>query len=429
MFKKLQINLTLICTIITSVILVLTSTIALRFFQKNLYTTEYNTFTNNAASCYSYIQSQETLSLQWLTQSEYNGNYSMYIAEKNTPLKITEFHTEKEYTQLVDKCIKIGKTKYSFDIKDTEINPNIYTSIDFTTSFKNEKYFISLGVVPKGESYVSVVLMHPLDNYYKQLYRQIVFYILIDFVAIILLSIFSYLFSKKAISPIVDSKKRQDRFIAAASHELRSPLAVILSSASALKKTKTKEESSRFIDTINAEGNRMSNLINDMLLLASANAKSWSINLNEEEIDTIVIDSYEYFELMAKEKSITFKLNIEDTSFPRYICDKERIIQVLSILINNAFNYCPKNGKVILKLQLTSSYIEILVIDNGIGISDSDKTHIFEPFYRADNSRNSKNNFGLGLSIAYEIIKLHKGDLSVSDTIGGGTTFSIKLFL
>ena len=429
MFKKLQVNLTLICTIITSVILVLTSTIALRFFQMNLYTTEYNTFTNNAASCYSYIQSEETLSLQWFTQSEYNGNYSMYIAENNIPLKITEFHTDEEYTQLVDKCVKIGKNKYSFDVKNTEINPNIYTSIDFTTKFKDEKYIISLGVVPKDDSYVSVVLMHPLNNYYKQLYRQIIFYILIDFVAIILLTIFSYLFSKKAIAPIVDSKKRQDKFIAAASHELRSPLAVILSSASALKKTKTKEENYRFIETINAEGNRMSNLINDMLLLASANAKSWSINLNEEEIDTIVIDCYEYFEIIAKEKSIKFKLYIEDTSFPRYICDKERIIQILSILINNAFTYCKNNGMVALKLQLTNDYIEILVIDNGIGISDDYKAHIFEPFYRVDSSRNSKNNFGLGLSIAYEIIKLHKGHLSVSDTVGGGTTFSIKLFL
>ncbi len=429
MFKKLQINLTLICTIITSIILVLTSTIALSFFQKNLYTTDYNTFTNNAASCYSYIQAQETLSLQWLTQSEFNGNYTMYISENNTPLKITEFHTDKNYKKLVDKCIKIGKEKYSFDINDTELNLKIYTSIDFTTVFKNQKFFISLGLIPKNDSYISVVLMHPLDNYYKQLHRQIIFYILIDFFAIILLTIFAYLFSKKAIAPIIDSKKRQDRFIAAASHELRSPLAVILSSASALKKTKTLEESNRFIQTINSEGNRMSNLINDMLLLASANANSWSINLNEEEIDTIVIDSYEYFEIMAKEKSINFVLDIEDTIFPRYICDKERLIQVLSILINNAFNYCKVNGTVTLKLQLTNTYIEILVIDNGIGISDTDKIHIFEPFYRVDNSRNSKSNFGLGLSIAHEIIKLLKGTLSVSDTLGGGTTFSIKLFL
>lgn len=171
----------------------------------------------------------------------------------------------------------------------------------------------------------------------------------------------------------------------------------------------------------------MSKLINDMLILASANNKSWSINFNDEEIDTLLLNTYENYELIAKEKNIKFYIELPQEEIPKYKCDKDRIIQVLSILINNAFSYTKENGLVKLNLSFKDNIIKIMVIDNGIGISENDKLHIFEPFYRSDSSHNNKNHFGLGLSVAKEIITLHGGSLYIQDTKGGGSTFIIKL--
>ena len=271
-----------------------------------------------------------------------------------------------------------------------------------------------------------MLIIYSLENCYNKIFFQNITFVFIDIIALLFLGFFAYFFTKHTIKPIEKSQKKQVQFIASASHELRSPLAVITSASSALKKASPKDQE-KFIDMISSESNRMAKLINDMLLLASANNESWSINKTEEELDTILLNTYEEFELLAKEKNISLSIVLPDYEIPKCKCDKERIIQVLFILINNALSYTKAGGKIELSLKAFSNHIEIYVIDNGIGISDKDKMHIFEPFYRRDSSHNNKEHFGLGLSIAYEIIKLHKGNIIIKDTLEKGSTFIISL--
>lgn len=96
-------------------------------------------------------------------------------------------------------------------------------------------------------------------------------------------------------------------------------------------------------------------------------------------------------------------------------------------MLDNALSYVPSGKTVTLTAFTTSKTLEIQVIDTGIGISDADKHHIFERFYQGDHSRHEKNHYGLGLSIAYEILTLHHGTLSLTDTPGGGCTFTLSL--
>ncbi len=428
MFKRLQINLTLLCATITSIILIIISTINLIFYKNNLYETEYNIFLNNANSIYYYFQSQNNISLQWVIQYEENDNIYLYAEDNGQPLTLNKFNSSSNYSELIEKIKVKALSKYSFNLDGHNTISSMFTFIDFTITHDKTEYFVSVGSIPKNNGYISAIIFYPLDSYYTQLYKQVIFYVATDIIAIILLTIFSYLFSKKAIKPVIESKEKQNKFIAAASHELRTPLSVIISSTSALEKASVKEEKEKFINIINSEGNRMSKLINDMLILASANNKSWSVNFNLEEIDTILLDTYENYELIAKEKNINFFIELPEEEIPKYKCDKDRLIQVLFILINNAFSYSKENGTVKLKLLYKNNIIKILVIDNGVGISEKDKLHIFEPFYRSDKSHNSKDHFGLGLSVAKEIISLHKGTLTVDDTEGGGSTFIIKLY-
>jgi signal transduction histidine kinase len=128
---------------------------------------------------------------------------------------------------------------------------------------------------------------------------------------------------------------------------------------------------------------------------------------------------------MAKQKNITFNVNLPNTTIPLFNCDKERIIQLITILVHNAISYTPENGKIDISLAYEKKHFTISVADNGIGIADDEKPKIFDRFYRSDKSRTSKEHFGLGLSIATQIVTAHNGHISVSDTPNGGATFTV----
>lgn len=171
----------------------------------------------------------------------------------------------------------------------------------------------------------------------------------------------------------------------------------------------------------------MSLLINDMLSLSNADNHSWNMHPVPCELDTLVLDTYEKYEPLMQEHHMNFFIELPENEFPSYICDPERISQVLGILLDNAVSYVPENGNITLSLSQNSSYFLISVRDNGPGIPDSSKDSVFRRFYRSNSARNDRQHFGLGLCIAYEIITLHKGTISIQDTPGGGADFLISL--
>lgn len=218
--------------------------------------------------------------------------------------------------------------------------------------------------------------------------------------------------------------------MAAASHELRTPLAVILSCVSAVKKA-APEEKEGFLATISSEGQRMSRLINDMLLLSQADAHTFPVCPKPTECDTLLLNSYEAFEPMAREKDISMTISLPPAGLPPCLCDGERFNQITAILLHNSISYTPKGGTISLSLSLNTvkkpEHLTLSVADSGIGIPDEEKEKIFRRFYRLDQSRSEKDHFGLGLSIAFEIVRSLDGTIRVTDTPGGGSTFSVCL--
>ena len=171
----------------------------------------------------------------------------------------------------------------------------------------------------------------------------------------------------------------------------------------------------------------MSRLIDDMLTLANADNRTWSIHPSDIELDTLLLQTYEKYERIARDKGLTLDVDLPEDIPPTYPCDGERVAQVLSILIDNAMSYTPKGGKIKLGLKTESSRIQLYVADNGPGVPDESKKSIFDRFYRVDKAHKDKAHFGLGLCIAKEIVKLHKGKIAVEDTPGGGATFIVTL--
>ena len=428
MLKKLHIKLTLICTLITSIILVTSSVFINCYLEKQLNKNEYSKFETSCCAIYNELKSQKHIKYRYITKLYNKTGICIYLKEDNNFLPDNDLYPLDNSAQLISNINAIAYYKYNFDISNTLKRSNNYKSINFKTKDSNRnKYYVSCGIVStkSSDTNISVILIYSLNKYkHKILYERLLF-IFVNIIGIISLYIFSYIFTKKTLKPIDESQKRQAHFIAAASHELRSPLAVIISSSQALDKCK-EEDREKFIHNITSESNRMATLVNDMLQLANANNNTLKMNFNLENLDTILIDVYEMFEYISITKGIKLEIDLPDYEIPKIKCDKGRIIQVLSILINNALNYCKSNnGKIILKAKCIGKTVQLFVIDNGNGISNEDKKHIFEPFYRVDSAHNDKEHFGLGLSIAYKIIILNKGKLSVMDTIGGGTTFII----
>ena len=221
-----------------------------------------------------------------------------------------------------------------------------------------------------------------------------------------------------------ENRKKQMQFIASASHELRSPLTVILSNVSAVKNGIMANDQ-KFLDIIDAEGNRMSHLVSDMLQLASADSHTWSMCPEKTELDTLLLQMWEDFEPVALARHLRWDIVLPEDPIPECFCDGERIRQLLSILIDNAFSYTPSGGAVRLTLQYhTPDSFSIAVSDNGPGIPDEEKESVFERFHRLDASRKKKSHFGLGLCIAQEIVQLHRGKILLTDTPGGGAKFT-----
>ena len=140
-----------------------------------------------------------------------------------------------------------------------------------------------------------------------------------------------------------------------------------------------------------------------------------------------MLENYEAFEPLAIQHNLSLSITLPEDPIPTCYCDKERIAQVLAILISNAISYSKPKGKIKLSLNYMNSTFVVTVADDGIGISNQAKAHIFDRFYREDSSRSKKEHFGLGLCIAKEIIDIHKGKIQVCDTIGGGATFLVIL--
>ena len=223
-------------------------------------------------------------------------------------------------------------------------------------------------------------------------------------------------------------KRQQKDFIAAVSHECKAPLAAILSSAEMIESVPNIPDTIKnHIQMIDSEVSRMSRLIGDLLLLSSIDAGNWSFHMEEINIDTLLINLYTKFEQICRKKNILLQLNIPDECFPPLYSDADRLNQIISIFLDNAVSYSPSESEISLNASVERNELVITIIDHGIGISNKDKPFIFNRFYQCDKSRTQREHFGLGLSIANELVNKLEGKIQLFDTAGGGCTFKISL--
>lgn len=294
---------------------------------------------------------------------------------------------------------------------------------------KNDDYMGILAVIalPNDTAY-HLSFIYKEQSLFDILIKQAFFYLSLWVLSLIAVTIMSHMLIKKALKPTEVMLKSQKDFIASASHELKSPLAVILANVEKLGQLQLGHpEFRKSVKILDSECMRMSKLVKDMLLLASSDAKSWALCKNIIDIDTMLISLYETYEPICISKKICLRLEIEETSYPKLWADEERLFQILAIYMDNAIHHSANNKQIEIKTEVTAKHITFFIIDHGTGIHQNDKPYIFNRFYCADKSRTDKSNFGLGLSIADELAKMMHGNVGCKDTDGGGATFFVTL--
>jgi len=217
----------------------------------------------------------------------------------------------------------------------------------------------------------------------------------------------------------------QRRFLADVGHELRTPLTVIRGNVDLMRRMNDMDIES--MESISNEVERLSRLVGDLLLLAQAESGKLPLHRQVVELDTILLQVMQQMRVLARDR---LSLRLGDIDQVITCVDQDRIKQVLVNLIGNAINYTPAGGEVVVGLGKDAGSARITVSDNGPGIPAEDLPHIFERFYRGEKARTRQKDgkgYGLGLSIAYWIVRNHGGRIDVDSRNGVGTTFCVWL--
>lgn len=279
-----------------------------------------------------------------------------------------------------------------------------------------------------SSGYKKLILLQDTSEKKEQLLKTALFYLCIDLLGILLFFLTGKWFVRRSLKPLEETYQKRQDFVAAASHELRSPLTVIQTTADALTNAPEKQE--RLLSIIKNECHRGSVLIKNLLLLASADQKSWAVKKQSFEMDELLLHLLESYEPLCLSRDGSLCLELPRDPLPPVQADPELCRQILTILLDNAIAYGLEDGskkKILLKAEYCAPHVIVCVTDYGPGISDDEKAFIFDRFYRKDPSRNKKEHFGLGLSIAAALAGIQDIRLEVFDTPGGGSTFAVRI--
>ncbi|MBU0978613.1 MAG: ATP-binding protein [Patescibacteria group bacterium] len=248
----------------------------------------------------------------------------------------------------------------------------------------------------------------------------------IDGAILIISALAGWFLAGKTLLPIEIALEEQKRFVGDASHELRTPLTALKTSTEVVLRSKklNLKQARQALESNLEEIEQLDNLSSDLLSLAKLQSSSKTLSFSQIEIKKVVQKVHKQLSPLIKKKKIRLELDANDLTLK---ADENSLTQMLVILLDNAVKYSKTGGRVWVKVDRYRNQMRIEVKDEGLGISKEDLPHIFDRFYRTDQARSKSqiSGFGLGLSLAKRIVKLHGGKIEVSSTVGVGSRFRV----
>ena len=279
----------------------------------------------------------------------------------------------------------------------------------------------SLGIVYAGKD---------ITSYYEVLKTVLIVTLAMCLVFLIAASWLGHLLAFRAMAVVSLAFEQQRAFVADASHELRTPLSVLLASTETIQEEEEARLSSysqQVLADMKDEILRMAKIVSSLLTLARGDAGAAKLEKENFQLNILAQQVVRTFGPLSQRKNICLKVVVPADILLN--ADRQRVEQLLLILLDNAIKNTPDGGRVELHIShKIRQRVQIAVLDTGIGIDEKDQSRIFERFYRVDKARSRETGgTGLGLSIAKWIVEAHGGTIAVKSKLGEGTQFIVTL--
>ena len=294
MFPKLERNFVFLYTLSTGLILTLILTVAFLFYLSSQNSRQESVFQDQLFTLMSGLQTNSLFSDSYLAQLETKNHLAIYIEENDSPLFFPgSYKTRTERSRLFERAEHLAGAERIYPNSHPISSNLLQSSLLRISGDEQDIYLGNILIIRTSVGYKKLILLQDISGNRAQMMRTLIFYIFIDSIGILLLFLTGRWFVRRSLKPLEETYEKQQDFVAAASHELRSPLAVIRTAADAI--ADAPEEEPRLLEVIKKECRRGSSLVKNLLLLASADQKNWAVKMKSFEIDEMLLHLLDRF--------------------------------------------------------------------------------------------------------------------------------------
>ena len=381
MLTALRRRLTLLMTALTSLVLAGALVVTWNYATAQYRTAAETLLTQNFSAIVDRLDSADSVSDAWLADQEHNSGCLLFLWDNGAALHFAGTTGSADARNAVEPLLEEGFSP----LLDTSLHDSSGAVQRQSAVFTLNEYRCHAALLPRGTagSYLLVAALQDMGFVHRHAVQTVVQYGAIWFTGTLLL--------------------------ASLDAACRTPVT----------------ERATLLRNAEQETDRMARLVEDLLVLANGDLDALPAHLHPIAPDNLCLEVYDAFFPLAQQRQYPLSLTLPEDSVPSIEADPDRVKQLLAILLNNAFDHTPAGTPVELCLTYCGEKITLAVQDHGPGIPDAEKARVFDRFYSADPSRTDKHNFGLGLSVAKELARLHHADLTVTDTPGGGAKFAV----
>jgi len=346
---------------------------------------------------------------------------------RSARIKLTAFYL----IVLATICVIFSIVVYRIAIEEVKRGLHLQTLRMIAKPFS--RGYISTKEGPQSIAIVSLdkTLEDTEERIFSEIRTRILLVLIaIDLGIIALAGLASYFLAGKTLAPIETMVDDQKRFIADASHELRTPLTSLKTEIEVgLRDKHLTLAGSKKLLVSNLEEVEKLRKLSEYLLQFEQHQNSTMQSREPVDLRAVLSDVHKKMESLADQKQITIQFEQASLDPVLTVGIKESLQELFTILIDNAIKYSPKDTTITLSLHHTAKHVHIRIQDQGIGIKASELPYIYNRFYRADSSRSKQqiDGYGLGLSIAHNIVTQHRGTIHVESQPHKGTTFTVNL--